>query len=91
MLGPIMTAIQKAGFEVTGLRMVLLDQSAAEEFLEIYCTVLPEYPAMVTQFCSGSCVALEVSGKDGNTPAEFRYSLNLKCVVCLYHFIFVVV
>ena len=82
MLGPIITAIQKAGFEVTGLRMVLLDQSAAEEFLEIYCTVLPEYPAMVTQLCSGSCVALEVSGKDENTPVEFRYVLFKEFQIC---------
>ncbi|KAK3916339.1 Nucleoside diphosphate kinase 7 [Frankliniella fusca] len=72
LLGPIVSAIQKAGFEITGLRLVLLDHSAAEEFLEIYCTILPEFPAMVTQLCSGSCVALEISGKGENTPTLFR-------------------
>lgn len=72
LLGPIVTAIQKEGFEVTGLRLVLLDHSAAEEFLEVYCTVLPEFPAMVTQLCSGSCVAMEIAGKDENTPLAFR-------------------
>lgn len=72
LLGPIISSIQKEGFEVTGLRLVLLDHSAAEEFLEIYCTVLPEYPAMVTQLCSGSCVALEISGKDDKAAKDFR-------------------
>lgn len=73
LLGPIISAIQKKGFEITGLRLVLLDRSAAEEFLEIYCTILPEYPAMVTQLCSGSCVAIEISGKDENIPTLFRF------------------
>ncbi|XP_026280816.1 nucleoside diphosphate kinase 7 [Frankliniella occidentalis] len=72
LLGPIVSSIQKAGFEITGLRLVLLDHSAAEEFLEIYSTVLPEFPAMVTQLCSGSCVAMEICGKGDNTPTQFR-------------------
>ncbi|XP_034230198.1 nucleoside diphosphate kinase 7 [Thrips palmi] len=72
LLGPIISAIQKKGFEISGLRLVLLDRSAAEEFLEIYCTILPEYPAMVTQLSSGSCVAMEISGKDNNVPTVFR-------------------
>lgn len=72
LLGPIISAIQKRGFEISGLRLVLLDRSAAEEFLEIYCTILPEYPAMVTQLCSGSCIAIEIGGKDENIPTLFR-------------------
>jgi nucleoside-diphosphate kinase len=37
-----------------------LDRAKAEELLEVYKGVVPEYQAMVEEFISGSCIALEV-------------------------------
>ena len=40
--------------------MFNLDRANAEEFLEIYKGVVTEYSQMVTELCSGLCLALEV-------------------------------
>lgn len=50
---------------VTALEMFRLDRASAEEFLEIYKGVVAEYPSMVSQLTSGSCIALEVTCADG--------------------------
>jgi len=65
--GPILQAIQAAGFTVTGLQTFLLDRHTAEEFLEVYKGVAENYGAMVTQLSSGPCLALELAGEQGET------------------------
>ena len=40
--------------------MYNLDKANAEEFLEIYKGVVTEYSQMVTELCSGPCLAVEV-------------------------------
>lgn len=43
-----------------------------EEFYEIYKGVVAEYQSMVTELCSGPCMALEITGKGIDTPTIFR-------------------
>ncbi|XP_041862814.1 nucleoside diphosphate kinase 7 isoform X2 [Melanotaenia boesemani] len=68
--GKILNSISAAGFEITALQMFNVDRANAEEFYEIYKGVTTEYPNMVTELCSGRCMALEIHGTD--TPKTFR-------------------
>jgi len=68
----IMTKILECGFEISAVLMCTLDKANAEEFLEIYKGVVQEYPLMVTELCSGPCIALEIRAKDAvKTFREF--------------------
>ena len=58
--GAILTAILEEGFEVSALQLFNLDKQTAEDFLEVYKGVLPEYAQMVEELASGPCLALEV-------------------------------
>ena len=42
-IGPIMTAIEKEGFQISSFRMFRLEKANAEEFYEIYKGVVNEY------------------------------------------------
>uniref|UniRef100_A0A673CWN0 Nucleoside diphosphate kinase homolog 7 n=1 Tax=Sphaeramia orbicularis TaxID=375764 RepID=A0A673CWN0_9TELE len=68
--GKILNSISSAGFEVSALQMFNVDRANAEEFYEVYKSVVPEYPSMVTELCSGPCIVLEISGTD--IPQTFR-------------------
>ena len=59
-LGPILDAVLSQGFEISALQMFRLTAADAEEFLEVYKGVVPEFALMVEQLSSGPCVALEV-------------------------------
>lgn len=50
--------------------MFWLDREAAEEFLEIYKTVLPEFNQMVQELTNGGCIAAEV--RQNNAVAALR-------------------
>ena len=41
--GKIITSFQKAGYEITDLQLFRLEKADAEEFLEVYKGVVPEY------------------------------------------------
>jgi nucleoside-diphosphate kinase len=58
--GAILDAILQDGFDVSALELFTLDKSAAEEFLEVYKGVLPEYYATVEQLTSGPLIAMEI-------------------------------
>lgn len=60
--GKIITQIHQAGFKISAMEMFNLDRANAEEFLEIYKGVVTEYSQMVTELCSGLCLALEIVG-----------------------------
>uniref|UniRef100_A0A0L8GNH0 Nucleoside diphosphate kinase-like domain-containing protein n=1 Tax=Octopus bimaculoides TaxID=37653 RepID=A0A0L8GNH0_OCTBM len=66
----IIKAITDAGFEITAIQMFHLERVCAEEFLEVYKGVVPEYPSMVTELTSGPCVAIALRAKDA--PKAFR-------------------
>ncbi|XP_035249723.1 nucleoside diphosphate kinase 7 isoform X2 [Anguilla anguilla] len=60
--GKILSSISQAGFEISALQMFNLDQANAEEFLEVYKGVVDEYTGLVSELCSGPCMALEIRG-----------------------------
>jgi len=61
--GKIINKISSSGYDISALEMYNLDKANAEEFLEIYKGVVTEYSQMVTELCSGPCLAVEVVGE----------------------------
>ncbi|XP_076807174.1 nucleoside diphosphate kinase homolog 7-like [Clavelina lepadiformis] len=72
LIGDILSVIQDAGFAVTDLSMQNIEKANAEEFYEVYKSVVAEYQSMVNELCNGPCVALEITGKDQDTANRFR-------------------
>merc|ERR1719331_712898 len=58
--GDIIDRVLQEGFEISALEMRCLSTVSAEEFLEVYKGVLPEYHDIVKQMCSGPVIAMEV-------------------------------
>ncbi|NWS06979.1 NDK7 kinase, partial [Motacilla alba] len=58
--GKIIKAILKEGFEISALQMFNMERPNVEEFYEIYKGVVPEYLEMVSELCSGPCIAMEI-------------------------------
>eukprot|EP00736_Rhodelphis_marinus_P013622 Rmarinus@m.14347 len=72
-LGKIVAHIQSQGYSITALVMLTLDHTDADEFLEVYRGVLPEYPTLISEVTSGPCVAMEVCCPEGYQPvSDFR-------------------
>jgi len=68
--GEIVDRILSEGFEISAMRLWYMDKATAEEFLEVYKGVLPEYHDMVGQFCTGPSLVLEV--RQENAVDSFR-------------------
>lgn len=62
--GEIVSRILQEGFEISAMCQWHLDKASAEEFLEVYKGVLPEYFDMVQQLCAGPCLVMEVRQED---------------------------
>lgn len=60
--GEIIDAILTQGYEISALEMLVLDASAADECMQVYQGVVPEYSALVAQMSAGPVVAMEVRG-----------------------------
>lgn len=58
--GLIIDQILSEGFEISAMELFYLDKPSAEEFLEVYKTLIPEFPEMVAELTMGPCLALEV-------------------------------
>jgi nucleoside-diphosphate kinase len=58
--GAIIDDIISQGYEISGMRTLLFERVQAEEFLEVYKGVVPEYSDHVVQLCSGMSIALEI-------------------------------
>ena len=58
--GKIIDRILEEGFEISAMQTFFLDRATAEEFLELYKGVVPDYSAMIDQMVSGPCIALEI-------------------------------
>lgn len=73
-LGDIIISIEENKFQVTGMKMFYLSVEQAEEYLEIYKGVLPEYKNILSELISGGCVALEIAGEETSeqTQEAFR-------------------
>uniref|UniRef100_UPI00358EA752 nucleoside diphosphate kinase homolog 7 isoform X2 n=1 Tax=Myxine glutinosa TaxID=7769 RepID=UPI00358EA752 len=63
LVGKIVNAILEAGFEISALRMLVLEIKDAKKFLEVYYGVVQEYTALVTELSTGPCMALQVCGE----------------------------
>ncbi|NWU75920.1 NDK7 kinase, partial [Onychorhynchus coronatus] len=68
--GKIIKAILKEGFQISALQMFNMERPNAEEFYEIYRGVVPEYLEMVSELCSGPCIAMEITPSE--PPKVFR-------------------
>ncbi|XP_048673393.2 nucleoside diphosphate kinase homolog 7 isoform X3 [Caretta caretta] len=62
--GKIINAILEGGFEISALQLFNMECANVEEFYEIYKGVVAEYTEMVTELCSGPCIALEIRQLD---------------------------
>ena len=63
-LGAVLDDLINSSLTVTAFEMFDIDLVAAEEFLEVYKGVLPEYSGMTDQLASGRLVAVELTGDD---------------------------
>lgn len=70
LLGKILIAIRDACFEMSAIQMFKMDRANVEEFYEVYKGVVSEYSDMVTELCSGPCVAIEI--QQSNPTKTFR-------------------
>ncbi|XP_027753559.1 nucleoside diphosphate kinase 7 isoform X1 [Empidonax traillii] len=68
--GKIIKAILKEGYQISALQMFNMERPSAEEFYEIYKGVVPEYLEMVSELCSGPCIAMEITPSE--PPKVFR-------------------
>jgi nucleoside-diphosphate kinase len=70
--GAVIDALLHQGFDVSAAEMLTIDKMAAEEFLEVYKGVVPEYSGMVESVTAGPCIAIEICGENSvETVREF--------------------
>lgn len=69
--GKIIDAILQAKYLISDLELFQLDRANAEEFIEVYKGILPEYHLILDELTSGPLIALEISG-DENIATQFR-------------------
>ncbi|CAD2216646.1 nucleoside diphosphate kinase [Angomonas deanei] len=62
--GPILQQLIDEGFLITALGLYTLSPADAEDFLEVYEGVVPEYKKLVEQMSSGTCLAIEVCAEN---------------------------
>lgn len=63
-VGQILDMILSQGYDVSAVNSFHMDKLQAEEFLEVYKGVVPEYADHVLQMSAGLAVALEVRAED---------------------------
>lgn len=68
--GDVINNILEEGFEISAMQMFNLDKPTAQEFLEIYRGVLPEYIPICEQMTTGPCIVMEV--RQENAVESFR-------------------
>lgn len=68
--GPVISTLFDAGFEVSAMQSYVLLKNQAENFYEVYKTVLPsaQYQSMISELASGLCLAIEVRAQDEVVP-----------------------
>ncbi|KAM7542849.1 hypothetical protein Aperf_G00000010751 [Anoplocephala perfoliata] len=69
LVGVIWEAIKAGGYCIIAAQTFRLSRANASEFLEIYKGVLAEYPELINEFISGSCVALQIIQSGGDFDA----------------------
>jgi len=59
-LGQIIDYVMQCGFQIANLQMMQMSRPNAQEFLEVYKGVVPEYADWVEELTGGKCVAMQV-------------------------------
>lgn len=72
LIGLIFNDVIQQGYEISAVKSLNFDKTTAEEFLEVYKGVLPEYQDYVIQLSSGLCLAMEIRAE--NAVQTFRFS-----------------
>jgi nucleoside-diphosphate kinase len=62
--GTVVQRIIDEGFEITALGAFALSRADAEDFLEVYAGVVPEYKGLVDDLSNGQCWAMEVRAEN---------------------------
>lgn len=65
--GKILDQITSQGYEISAMESLQFDTTTAEEFLEIYRDVIPDYSDHIIQLCSGVSIAIELRAQDAVT------------------------
>jgi nucleoside-diphosphate kinase len=52
------------GYEISAMQSVIFNQTQAEEFLEVYKDVVPDFAERVSQLCAGVSIGLEIRASD---------------------------
>ncbi|KAL8429965.1 hypothetical protein ACSSS7_006237 [Eimeria intestinalis] len=65
--GTVLHALLESGLAISAMQSFRMTHLAASEFLEIYNTVLKEYPRMVEEMTNGTVIALQLEGKGAVT------------------------
>jgi len=63
-VGKIIHEIISQGYEISAISNLMFDRIKAEEFLEVYKDVVPDYSDHVMQLTNGPSVALEIRAQD---------------------------
>jgi len=72
--GEVVEALMGAGLEISAMQTYSLLKSQAENFYEVYKTVLPsaQYHAMIGELSSGVCLAIEVRSTAEDAVTKLR-------------------
>lgn len=62
--GSVIGQIIAEGYDVSAISTIQFDRVTAEEFLEVYKGVVPEFTDHVVQLCSGVSIAIEVRAQE---------------------------
>ena len=63
-ISKILDQIISRGYEVSAIRSLFFERTQAEEFLEVYQGVVPEYGDILLQLTIGVSIALELRAED---------------------------
>lgn len=72
--GKVINALLGAGLEISAMQSYSLLKTQAEQFYEVYKTVLPsaQYHAMIGELASGLCIAIEVCSSSDDAVTRLR-------------------
>lgn len=62
--GSVISQIISEGYDISAISTLQFDRTTAEEFLEVYKGVIPDYVDHTVQLCSGISVAIEVRAQE---------------------------
>jgi nucleoside-diphosphate kinase len=83
--GKVLANIQDSGWKVSAVQLHNFERANAEEFYEVYKEVVPEYEMMVSELCTGPCIALEVSNSSGTSNSPPSNNIEDQCVTKFKH------